>query len=316
MTTGPADQWRIGTLASRVGVSETVLRAWETRYGLLQPARTATGYRLYGPEDERRARAMVAARGRGVPAAQAAADVLAQDRAAAPAGPVPAGPVPVRPDVTRPGPVAWPEPSARPEVEGLRAGMLTYDAAALHAVLDEALGRLSVESVVRDVLLPFLRQVGDGWASGNVDIADEHFATDVIRGRLAALSFGAGATLGPLALLACPPGELHDISLKAFEVVLQRAGWRTRFLGAQTPIGSVSVAAEIIEPDVVVLGASTRSVFEAVAEDITALAATRRVCLAGGGLDAEYTATLGADHLAGDPVEAALALGRMRRAGP
>ena len=304
MTTGPADQWRIGTLASRVGVSETVLRAWETRYGLLQPARTATGYRLYGPEDERRALAMIAARGRGVPAAQAAADVLARERSATPAGP-PAAPTAA----------PHPEPLVRAEVEALRSGMLTYDAAAMHGVLDEVLGRLSVESVVRDVLLPFLRQVGDGWASGNVDVADEHFATDVIRGRLAALSFGAGATVGPLALLACPPGEQHDLSLKAFEVVLQRAGWRTRFLGAQTPIGSVSVAADILEPDVIVLGGSRRAVFSAVAEDLTTLAAARHVCLAGGGLDADYTATLGAGHLAGDPVEAALTLGRMRQTG-
>ncbi len=193
--------------------------------------------------------------------------------------------------------------------------MVTYDAAAMHGVLDAVLGRLPVESVVRDVVLPFLRRVGDGWASGDVDVADEHFATDVIRGRLAALSFGAGATSGPLALLACPPGEQHDISLKAFEVVLHRTGWRTRFLGASTPLGSVRVAADIIEPDAIVLGGSRRAVFSAVAADLTDLAAAHHVCLAGGGLDAEFTASLGAGLLAGDPVEAAFTLGRMRQAG-
>jgi DNA-binding transcriptional MerR regulator len=73
----PAQRWRIGVLATRVGVSETLLRAWEMRYGLLSPTRTQSGYRLYGPEDERRARAMQAARERGVPAAQAASTIRA-----------------------------------------------------------------------------------------------------------------------------------------------------------------------------------------------------------------------------------------------
>ena len=82
MSGGPAQRWRIGVLATRVGVSETLLRAWEVRYGLLSPQRTQAGYRLYGPEDERRAIAMQRARERGVPAGQAAAEILDLVRAA------------------------------------------------------------------------------------------------------------------------------------------------------------------------------------------------------------------------------------------
>lgn len=308
MTSSPADQWRIGVLASRVGVSETVLRAWETRYGLLKPARTATGYRLYGPEDERRAQAMVAARARGVPAAQAAAEVLASDRSAGDQQDLEdrgvAGIVP---------PPRTGEAAEAHEVEELRAAMLTYDSAAMHSVLDDALARLSVERVVRDVVLPFLRRVGDGWAHGTVDVADEHFATDIVRGRLAAMTFGAGASAGPLALLACPPEELHDIPLKAFEVVLQRAGWRTRYLGPNTPIASVTVAADIVEPDVVVLGGSRSEVFTDVAEEIAALGTAHRVCLAGDA-DATLAASLGARFLPGDPVTAASVLVRSQHA--
>src|SRR6478609_9115047 len=72
---------RIGELAAKVGVSTHVLRAWESRYGLLRPVRSAGGYRLYGHEDERRVREVVALRDQGVSAAEASRRVLATERA-------------------------------------------------------------------------------------------------------------------------------------------------------------------------------------------------------------------------------------------
>src|SRR6187399_181995 len=75
---------RIGELAAKVGVSTHVLRAWESRYGLLVPVRSAGGYRLYGHEDERRVREVIALRDQGVSAAEAARRVLAADRGGSP----------------------------------------------------------------------------------------------------------------------------------------------------------------------------------------------------------------------------------------
>ena len=49
---------RIGELSRRVGVSDHVLRAWETRYGLLTPERSPGGFRLYSDSDEHRIRRM------------------------------------------------------------------------------------------------------------------------------------------------------------------------------------------------------------------------------------------------------------------
>lgn len=85
-------------------MSETPLRAWELRYGLLSPTRSASGYRLYGPEDERRIRSMLAARERGVPAARAAADVLTAERTTAAGAPT------TRSSPRPTGSVAWPTP--------------------------------------------------------------------------------------------------------------------------------------------------------------------------------------------------------------
>ncbi len=301
MSSGPAQRWRIGVLATRVGVSETLLRAWEVRYGLLSPQRTQAGYRLYGPEDERRAIAMQRARERGVPAAQAAAEILANERTRAEGLEDPvegtassSGSL----DVTR----SWAE---------LEAAMLAYDVGSMHEVLDRLLRTVSVETAIRDVLLPFMAHVGRGWEAGDFDVADEHFASDLVRGRLAALAVGPGTRTGPTVLMACPPDESHDIALKAFEVVLQRAGWRTRFLGPHSPLASIQAAVDVIRPDLVVLAGATPQVFalgEADLAVVRRLASEQTLALAGAGATPELAASWGALHLAGDPVTAATTL--------
>jgi DNA-binding transcriptional MerR regulator len=70
---------RIGELSRRLGVSDHALRAWESRYGLLQPARSAGGFRLYSEADELRVRRMQAHLARGLSAAEAARAVLGED---------------------------------------------------------------------------------------------------------------------------------------------------------------------------------------------------------------------------------------------
>ena len=73
---------RIGELSRRLGVTDHVLRAWENRYGLLQPVRSKGGYRLYSAADESRIRRMIAHLADGLPAAEAARTVLREDSAA------------------------------------------------------------------------------------------------------------------------------------------------------------------------------------------------------------------------------------------
>ena len=307
MASRPAQRWRIGVLASRVGVSETLLRAWELRYGLLSPTRSDAGYRLYGPEDERRARAMQDARRRGVPAGQAAAEVLAAERSGSrlPGATAPRYATSGALDVSR-------------TLDELRAAMVAYDVSSMHAALDRVLADVSAETAIKDVLLPFLAGVGDGWARGDFDVADEHFASDLVRARLAALSIAPGSRSGPLALLACPPREQHDIALKAFEVVLLRAGWRTRFLGPRTPVASLEVAVGVIAPDLLVLAGTGPGAFDVADADrasVERLSGATRVVIAGAAADEGAALRWGAEVLEGDPVTAARSLvGTGRRA--
>src|SRR6476660_4060995 len=69
---------RIGELSRRAGVSDHVLRAWETRYGLVHPVRSTGGYRLYSEADAERVRRMRGHLADGLSAAEAARTVLAE----------------------------------------------------------------------------------------------------------------------------------------------------------------------------------------------------------------------------------------------
>lgn len=291
LTTAPLS-WRIGTLAERVGVSEHVLRAWEKRYGLLQPARSAGGYRMYGPEDERRALAMVAARRARVPAALAAAGILAGA-----AHPVPRG------DAEQ----AW---SSRVSIDALHAAAAAYDGIAAQHTLDRLLVAGTIATAMSDVVLPFLSELGSGWEAGRVCIAQEHFASELVRGWLGSLTSDITPGRGPVAVLACPPGERHDIALKAMEVVLLQSGWRVRFLGADTPFPALSQACRTIAPDAVVLAATRRTALEAHGPVLRRLAATVPLFIGGPGAHEDLVADWGVTRLSGDLVAAARQLSR------
>lgn len=289
---------RIGELSRRTGVSEHVLRAWESRYGLLRPARSAGRYRLYTAADERRVRRMTELIAGGLSAAEAARAVLARDEAA-------------RADAARDAqsggaPVTAEEIAA--DIAELRAALDVFDEPAAQAVLDRNLARLSIEVVLRELFLPYLSELGERWASGVVTISQEHFASNVLRARLATLAVGWGAGFGPRALLACPPGEQHDLPLLMFGIALHRLGWRITYLGGNTPLADLSSAVRATRPDLIVLAAVRRSRFADIADALRDLPGRRELALAGAGADAAIAARIGARLLSADPVSAATAV--------
>ena len=279
---------RIGEFSRRVGVSPEVLRAWERRYGLLKPVRSSGGFRLYSSEDAERVLRMRQALDDGLSAAEAARVALAENGVATALLPT--------------------EVAAR-----LFDAIERYDEDAVHAILDESLAAFSIEAVLRDLVLPTLHRVGDAWAYGTLDISQEHFASNVIRSRLMGLARLWGRGAGPLALLACVPGEAHDITLVSFGLALRSHGWRILFLGADTPIETVAHSAEMTRPTVAVLASFDAARIRAQQSALRELAAVVPLVLAGPGASERVCAELGIDRLTGDLLAAAETLATERR---
>ena len=277
---------RIGELSRRLGVSNHVLRAWEGRYGLLQPVRSAGGFRLYSEADALRVRRMQAHLADGLSAAEAARAVLGQDSRAD-------------------GRAAGTDrvPTTESELSGaLRQALDAFDEPAAQAVLDRLLSDLSLTAVLRDVVLPYLTELGERWERGTASVAQEHFATNVIRGRLAGLARGWGNGHGPRAVLACPPGELHDLALMVFGIVLHRSGWRIDYLGMDTPLAELTRTVDARRPALVVVAATLPETLGPLGAQLTALAQRAPLALAGAGATPEIASTVGARLMMRDPV--------------
>ena len=283
---------RIGELSRRLGVSDHVLRAWESRYGLLQPVRSAGGFRLYSEADARRIRRMQAHLARGLSAAEAAQAVLGEDTGAR-----------IDPDPT--SSATGPGATASELSDALRRALDAFDEPAAQTVLDRLVSDLSLTTVLRDVVLPFLAEIGQRWERGAVTVAQEHFASNVIRGRLAGLARGWGNGHGPRAVLACPPGEHHDLALMAFGIVLHRSGWRIDYLGINTPVEELAGTVDARQPDLVVLAATLPETLEPLTAQLTALARRAPLALAGPGATPQLAAAVQVRLLGGDPVTAA-----------
>ena len=126
------------------------------------------------------------------------------------------------------------------EAGNLTASLDRLDEQAANTALDRLFSAYTVETVLQDVVLPYLHRLGERWETGEVSVAQEHFASNLLRGRLLGLAQGWGQGQGPGAILACLPGEHHELGLLVFGVALRRRGWRITYLGTDSPIGAVA----------------------------------------------------------------------------
>ena len=212
----------------RSGVSVPLIRAWERRYGVVSPQRTASGYRLY---DDQAIATLVRVRElteTGWTASEASRAVLA-------------GEVPVSPTLPEPpAPLSDEAAHARQAalVERFVHAAADMDIAATGAALDEIFAQGSYEAIVDELLMPALIALGAAWVDGRVDIAAEHAASAAVHRRLSALYEAAASVADPQVVVGLPPGSRHELGALAFAVALRRQGVGVIYLGPDVPVVS------------------------------------------------------------------------------
>jgi DNA-binding transcriptional MerR regulator len=277
---GTGEVLRIGELSKRVGASPELLRAWERRYGLLQPARSAGGLRLYSLADVERVSLMQQHLAAGMAAAEAAA-LAVRDTAEVEASRSALGSAALR--------------------EELADALDAFDEPRAQAILDRLLAIATVDTLLSEVIMPYLRELGERWKRGEASVAQEHFASGVLRGRLLGLARGWGLGLGPVAVLACLPGEQHDLGLLAFGLALRSRGWRIVYLGPDAPLDTVADVSDRLEPRLVVLTAVSRARARPILPQLRAFALRHRLALGGAAAEDDTLETSGILALSGAP---------------
>lgn len=229
----------IRAVSKLTGISPDTLRAWERRYGAVQPARAGRG-RQYGEQEVERLRRLSRLVGRG----HAIGSIASLDDAALDAL-LDAGPAP-------------PSASSRPH-EDLIAPIVTavsaFDANAAQDELTRLAALLPPREFVHAAVLPLMREVGAQWHARRLTVAQEHLVSHLLRnilGTLVRLCRPAAASRRLVA--ATPSGERHEFGILAASMLAATAGVDVVYLGADLPADDTARAARRVAASAILYG--------------------------------------------------------------
>ncbi|MEZ0322127.1 MAG: MerR family transcriptional regulator [Thermus sp.] len=255
--------YTIAEVEALTGLSAHVLRQWERRYGFPRPERTPGGHRLYREEEVEILKRIRRLLEEGATPQAAIRRVLAQ--------------------------TMHPEALA----EAVKEALLAADLPQAEGLFRRGVRLLGPEGVVREVLLPVLREIGEAWHRGEVSVAQEHLASTFLRARLQELLDLAGYPQGAPILVTTPPGERHEIGAMLATYLLRRQGLPALYLGPDTPLSDLMTLAQALGAQGVVLSVLLRESLRALPDRALAGIAPR-VVLGGAGATAEEAGRLGA----------------------
>jgi DNA-binding transcriptional MerR regulator/methylmalonyl-CoA mutase cobalamin-binding subunit len=219
--------------AKLTGLSPELLRAWERRYGVVEPIRTPGGTRRYRVSDLERLQLVKSAVDAGHRIGRVA-----------------------HLDATELAKLGAETPS--PSGDGLDAvldALERLDAEEVQRLLSIQISMMGPVRFAKDFALPLAQQIGERWANGQMSVSSEHLATGVLRSLLgSSLVPTAASRLGPTIIFATPPDERHEIGLQAAALAATGAGARVIYLGAELPIDELLQAAKNTGAAVLALG--------------------------------------------------------------
>ena len=255
------------SVVHHTGVPAPTLRAWERRYGILSPRRSENDYRLYSERDIMTVTWLRERVESGMTISQAIAllrslePIRRRGRRLRSKTPVPAEAVPS---------VASTTTIDRFSLDGLGATLLeqfsNLDEYAVHRTVMQALAVYTIEDICLHLLSPVLVEIGHRWARGELDTTVEHFAAALIRALLDGLFRSAATSAsGPLTLVGCAPGELHELGALMLALFLRRAGIRVAYLGQDVEVEGLLAIVANLRPVCVLLSAALSPQAEALA---------------------------------------------------
>ncbi|MFN4232743.1 MerR family transcriptional regulator [Thermus sp.] len=258
--------YTIAEVEAMTGLSAEVLRQWERRYGFPKPERTPGGHRLYRPEDVEALLVVRRFLEEGATPQAAIRRYLAQE--------------------------------SRPEglPQELLAALLEADLPRAEALFRRGVKLLGPEGALRGLLVPVLKEVGEGWHRGEVNVAQEHLATQFLRSRLHELLDLAGYPRGAPILVTTPPGERHELGAMLAAYYLRRRGFPALYLGPDTPLPDLENLSRELGARAVVLSASLSETLKALPQGALGRLAPK-VFLGGQGADEEMAKGLGATYV-------------------
>jgi DNA-binding transcriptional MerR regulator len=275
-------RYSVGAITRASGLSAHVLRAWERRYGAVEPRRTPGGTRRYTEADLRRLvllrRAVEAGHSIGAVARLPEADLERMLEASAPS-----------------------PPSA---TEAVLAAVQRLDGRETDRLLAMHFAALGPRAFAHQIAIPLLQEVGRRWEGGALGVAEEHLVSSLARNLLgAALRGSDAAARGVPLLFTTPSGERHEFGVLLGALLAVASGVNAVYLGPDLPASDVAQAASKLRAGGVVLGVVClhRRETQRYVDELRGLLAPEVEIWLGGGPGADIAAAPGVLRLADLP---------------
>ena len=257
----------IRTVSSLTGVNVITLRAWEQRHGLIRPARTPKGHRLYRREDIDRINRAVTLLEKGIAISQVRNSLDQESARTTPAQHSP---------LTQ----YWTLYQSR-----MLGAIARFDEESLEDAYSQALSVHPIEQVTQQLMMPLLQELGLRWERGEGAVAEEHFFGVYLRNKLGArFHHRARGATGVRVLAACLPGEQHEIGLLLFALAAQERGLRPVLLGTNMPLEELSVSIKRARCGGIVLSGSISPAPRVLREQLPKLVASSGIPVFVGGM--------------------------------
>lgn len=232
-------KYRVGMVAKLTGLSTHVLRVWERRYEAVRPQRTPKGGRLYSDADVRRLNRLsrLVRAGHSISAVAGLSDEALSGMEAAPA----------------PTAVTAPTEATSSLREQFLSAIEALDAERARRLVAGAALLLDKQELLTQVIAPILRAVGERWATGRFDVAQEHAATATLRGILESLITPLTSPGKGSAVASTPSGERHELGAMMAGILVGLAGYRVTYLGPDLPSADLLAAAKRLNASLILL---------------------------------------------------------------
>jgi len=239
-------KYPIKVVSQMTGLSEYVIRAWEKRYGTVNPSRTGTNRRLYSEEDIQKLKLLNDAVQRGHNIGGVAKLPINELQAILASKPVTSISKEDFSNVTF--------TDFNSVIDNCIEAIKDYNAKRFETYLLKASSKMSQPQLIERLIVPLVYKIGDLWQDGYLRVANEHLASAIIRSFLSNLiERQLSSENAPVIISSTPCGQEHEFGAMIAGVVAASAGWKVIYLGPNLPVEEIAAAADILHAKVVAL---------------------------------------------------------------
>jgi DNA-binding transcriptional MerR regulator len=232
-------QYSIQDLAQLSGIKAHTIRIWEKRYAIINPKRTTTNIRYYSDSDLRKILNISILNNSGLKVSKIAR--LGHEEIARQVSIVSESDLQL---------------SNEKNIDQLIMSMISLDEVMFSKVISEVSDQLGFERAMIEVVYPFMTKIGVLWQTGNINPAQEHFISNLIRQRIIVAIDQLDKTAlkidAPLVLLFLPENELHELGLLFALYLSKKNNYQTIYLGQKMPYKDLLSVRDLYTPDLLI----------------------------------------------------------------